>query len=59
MSLRIGVPRETKDREHRVGLVPDGARTLVGAGHEVCIERGAGIGSGFDDDAFRRAGGWW
>jgi alanine dehydrogenase len=54
--VRIGVPRESKDREHRVGLVPDGVRALAGAGHEVCIERGAGLGSGFDDDAFKRAG---
>jgi alanine dehydrogenase len=54
--MRIGVPRETKDRELRVGLVPDGVRSLVKAGHDVLIERGAGVGSGFGDDAYRQAG---
>ena len=54
--MRIGVPRETKDREFRVGLVPDGARALVKAGHDVRIEGGAGIGSGFSDDAYQQAG---
>jgi alanine dehydrogenase len=54
--MKIGVPRETKDREHRVGLVPDGATALVGAGHTVWVEAGAGVESGFDDDAYLRAG---
>ena len=54
--MRIGVPRETKDREFRVGMVPDGARSLVDAGHEVLVERGAGEGSGFPDTAFAAAG---
>jgi alanine dehydrogenase len=54
--VRIGVPRETKDREHRVGIVPDGVRDLVGAGHEVRVERGAGEGSGHADEAYVRAG---
>ncbi len=55
--MRIGVPRETKDREHRVGMVPDGVSELVAAGHEVLVERGAGAGSGFEDAAYVRAGG--
>ena len=54
--MRIGVPREIKDMEYRVGLVPDGARHLVGTGHEVLVERGAGVGSGFADDVFEGAG---
>jgi alanine dehydrogenase len=54
--MRIGVPRETKDQEFRVGLVPDGARVLVEDGHDVCVERGAGVGSGFADEAYRAAG---
>lgn len=54
--MRIGVPRETKDQEFRVGLVPDGARVLAGEGHEVLVERGAGVGSGFPDEAYRAAG---
>jgi alanine dehydrogenase len=55
-SMRIGVPRETKDGERRVALVPDGARALVAAGHDVVVEAGAGAASGFADDAYRAAG---
>ena len=47
--MRVGVLRETKDRELRVALLPAGARTLVAAGHDVLIETGAGEGSGFPD----------
>jgi alanine dehydrogenase len=54
--MRIGVPRETKDREFRVGLIPDGARALVRAGHDVWVERDAGVGSGFADDVYAEAG---
>jgi len=54
--MRIGVPREIKDMEFRVGMVPDGVRQLVESGHEVLVERGAGAGSGFADDAYREAG---
>lgn len=54
--MRIGVPRETKDQEFRVGLTPDGVRVLVGDGHELLVERGAGEGSGFRDEEYARAG---
>ncbi len=54
--MRIGVPKEIKTHEYRVGLVPGGARELVEAGHEVLIESGAGAGIGFDDAAYRAAG---
>jgi alanine dehydrogenase len=54
--MRIGVPREIKDMEFRVGVVPDGVRQLVARGHEVLVERGAGLGSGFDDDSYAAAG---
>jgi alanine dehydrogenase len=54
--VRIGVPREIKDQEFRVGAVPDGVRQLVEAGHEVLVERGAGRGSGFPDEDFARSG---
>jgi alanine dehydrogenase len=54
--MRIGVPRETKDREYRVGLTPDGAGTLVGQGHDVLVESGAGAGSGFADELYAAAG---
>lgn len=54
--MRLGVPRETRDHEFRVGMVPDGARALVAQGHEVLIERGAGEGSGLADEAYASAG---
>ena len=54
--MRIGVPREIKVHEYRVGLVPAGVRELVAAGHEVLIESGAGAGIGVDDAQFRAAG---
>ena len=54
--MRLGVPRETRDQEFRVGMVPDGVRALVSQGHEVLVERGAGQGSGLPDEAYARAG---
>ncbi len=54
--MRIGVPKEIKTNENRVALVPAGAEALSAAGHEVFIEAGAGIGSGFEDDTFRDVG---
>jgi alanine dehydrogenase len=54
--MRIGVPRETKTMEYRVGLVPDAVRALRRAGHQVLVERGAGLGSGFGDASFAEAG---
>jgi alanine dehydrogenase len=53
---RIGVPREIKTAERRVALTPDGVRELVSAGHEVIIEARAGVGAGFPDEAYERAG---
>src|SRR5256884_6185192 len=52
----LGVPKEIKDHEFRVGLTPDGARTLVKAGQRVLVEAGAGAGSGLDDPSYRAAG---
>ncbi len=54
--MRIGVPREIKDGEFRVALTPQGARSLAAAGHAVLVERGAGAGVGFDDEAYAAAG---
>ena len=54
--MRIGVPKEIKVHEYRVGLVPAGVRELVGAGHEVMVETGAGAGIGVDDAQYRAAG---
>lgn len=52
----IGVPREIKDDEYRVGMLPVGAHLLCGDGHTVLIEEAAGRGAGFTDDDYRRAG---
>lgn len=52
----IGVPKEIKTNENRVALVPAGAATLVGAGHTVLVEQGAGLGSGFADQDYAAAG---
>jgi alanine dehydrogenase len=54
--MRIGIPREVKDGEFRVALTPQGVRALVAAGHRLCVERGAGAGVGFADDAYAAAG---
>ncbi|BCX88779.1 alanine dehydrogenase [Methylomarinovum tepidoasis] len=54
--MRVGVPKEIKTEEYRVGLTPAGVRALVQAGHAVTVERGAGEGSGFEDAAYRYAG---
>jgi alanine dehydrogenase len=54
--MRIGVPKEIKVHEYRVGLVPAGVRELVAAGHQVLVESGAGSGIGVDDAQFRSAG---
>ncbi len=52
----IGVPREIKSNEHRVGLVPSGVRAFIRSGHEVLVEAGAGLGSGIDDSSYVEAG---
>jgi len=52
----VGVPREIKTAEHRVALVPAGAESLRGDGHTLFVEQGAGMGSGFPDDAYRAVG---
>ena len=54
--MRIGVPKEIKNREYRVGLVPAGVRELVAAGHEVFVQSTAGAGIGLDDTAYQSAG---
>ena len=54
--MRIGCPREIKNREYRVGLTPESAKELVAHGHEVWIESGAGLGIGADDAEYRAAG---
>jgi len=54
--MLIGCPTEIKPQEYRVGLTPAAAQEVVGAGHSVIVQAGAGIGAGFDDDAYRAAG---
>lgn len=54
--MKIGCPKEIKNREHRVGLVPGGVRALVKDGHKVLIEKNAGLGSGITDEEYKDAG---
>ncbi len=54
--MLIGVPREIKSDEYRVALTPAGAEDLARAGHEIVVEAGAGLGSGFTDDFYEHAG---
>ena len=54
--MLIGVPREIKVSEYRVGLTPTSVRELTAHGHQVVVETAAGAGIGMDDDAYQRAG---
>ncbi|MDE2516883.1 MAG: alanine dehydrogenase [Rhodospirillales bacterium] len=54
--MRIGVPKEIKNNEFRVGLLPSAVRELTHAGHSVAVETGAGAGIGYGDEQYRAAG---
>lgn len=54
--MRIGVPKEVKVNEYRIALVPAGVAQMTAVGHEVMIEKGAGVGSGLEDDEYIAAG---
>lgn len=54
--MKVGIPKEIKTSENRVAVVPAGAEALVAAGHQVSVEQGAGLGSGFSDAAYQAAG---
>ena len=54
--MRIGVPKEIKNHEYRVGLTPESVAELVAHGHDVQVETAAGLGIGADDAAYRAAG---
>src|SRR6202044_1389354 len=54
--MKIGVPKEIKIHEYRVGLVPAGVRELVDSGHQVLVQSGAGAGIGFEDSHYQAAG---
>ena len=52
----IGVPKEIKDNENRVALLPSSARELIGRGHGVIVQRGAGAGASYHDAEYEKAG---
>jgi alanine dehydrogenase len=54
--MKIGLPKEIKDNEYRVGLTPAGVNALVNAGHTLFVQKTAGEGSGFTDDQYVKAG---
>ncbi|HSI88005.1 MAG TPA: alanine dehydrogenase [Pyrinomonadaceae bacterium] len=54
--MKIGLPKEIKDNEYRVGLTPAGVNALVNAGHTLYVQKSAGEGSGFTDDQYVSAG---
>ena len=54
--MRIGVPKEIKPQENRIGLTPDSVKTLVSEGHEVLVESNGGFEAGFENDQFVKAG---
>ena len=54
--MRIGVPKEIKPQENRIGLTPDSVKTLVSEGHEVLVEINGGFEAGFDNDQYKNAG---
>lgn len=55
-AMIVGVPREIKDDEYRVALLPVGAEVLATSGHTVLVESGAGLGSGLSDEQYQEAG---
>ena len=54
--MTIGLPKEIKSQEYRVSLVPASAYQLIKRGHAVIVERDAGVGSGYPDADYARAG---
>lgn len=54
--MRIGVPKEIKTQEYRVGMTPAGVATLAAKGHTVIVEQGAGLGSAIPDEQYVKAG---
>ena len=54
--MKIGVPKEIKPQENRIGLTPESAKVLVSNGHEVLIENNGGFEAGFDNDQYKKAG---
>ena len=54
--MRIGVPKEIKPQENRIGLTPESVKTLVSEGHEVLVENNGGFEAGFENDQYTKAG---
>lgn len=54
--MRVGIPKEIKNHEYRVGMTPMGVRELTEQGHQVQVEQGAGVAAGFADSAYEQAG---
>lgn len=54
--MKLGIPKEIKDKENRVAITPSGVKEFTALGHEVLIEKDAGIGSGFSDNDYIKAG---
>ncbi|MBV9575780.1 MAG: alanine dehydrogenase, partial [Gammaproteobacteria bacterium] len=54
--MLIGVPKEIKNFEYRVGLIPSSVRELIGNGHQVIVQKGAGEKIGFDDFLYEQVG---
>jgi len=54
--MRIGIPKEIKNNEYRIGIVPGGVLALTSAGHEVFVQRGGGLGPGIADEQYEQAG---
>jgi alanine dehydrogenase len=56
LTMRVGIPTEIKDNEYRVAITPAGVHELVGRGHEVFVQAGAGVGSSLPDEEYAAAG---
>ena len=54
--MKIGVPKEIKPQENRIGLTPESVKRLVSEGHEVLVEKNGGFEAGFENDQYLKAG---
>ena len=54
--MKIGVPKEIKPQENRIGLTPESVKTLISEGHEVLVENNGGFEAGFENDQYLKAG---
>ena len=54
--MKIGVPKEIKPQENRIGLTPESVKELISNGHEVLVENNGGYEAGFDNDQYKNSG---